>query len=356
MRKLKHLELFENWGESESTKLSKFLRTYDIYNYKINDDGSIDIDGDCIITNMPYDTIPFKINKVDGDFKLMTSNVTSLKNSPTIIDGRCEIVSNPFLLSLDGISKEISDTISIENNHRIKNLIGLQDIVYKSFLCTRNINLTSLEGCPRIINGNIDITNNNITNLKFFPEYVKNDCRVCRTRITNLTGLPDTIHGDLIMNNNEYITTLEGLPKLIKGGISLAWASALESLDKFINVEGKNINLSMCNINNIENHENYHNKIIDLSFNLKLTDLNLFKTFSDNNNIVDITSTPLSVITKIIGIDNIDDLSRFKVIKKTDTDRYSFDIDRFNIFCIKNDIDYDEVEFENEIEKYYDII
>ena len=64
---------------------------WNIENYTINDDGSIDVDGDIDIsedrfTNISID-VPLKFNKVTGDFVCRSNYLTTLEGSPKSVGG-----------------------------------------------------------------------------------------------------------------------------------------------------------------------------------------------------------------------------------------------------------------------------
>ena len=60
---------------------------YNINNYSINPDGSIDVDGNLTIVNRNLYTIPIKFNKVSGSFDCSWNNLISLENSPIEVGG-----------------------------------------------------------------------------------------------------------------------------------------------------------------------------------------------------------------------------------------------------------------------------
>ena len=108
--------------ESLTTKQSikEWLDRMSIENYTINDDLTVDVDGDVYINDENLITIPFKFNKINGYFDCSFNNLTSLKGSPTTINGR--------------------------------------------FYCNNN-ELTTLEYCPTTINGEFYCDNNNLEDI-----------------------------------------------------------------------------------------------------------------------------------------------------------------------------------------------
>ena len=141
---------------------------YGINDYTINPDGSIDVDGNIILS---YDfergelsKIPLKFAKVIGDFECDRNQLTTLKGSP-------------------------------------KSVVG-------NFDCSGN-QLTSLEYCPESIGGNFDCHSNQLTSLEGLPEiggYI--NCR--RNQIIDFRGVPEFFEGYFYCEGNpiEEIYTL----------------------------------------------------------------------------------------------------------------------------------------------------
>ena len=55
---------------------------YNIKNYTINSDGSIDVEGNVNLYNTNLTKIPLKFNKVSGYFDISSNKLTSLEGSP----------------------------------------------------------------------------------------------------------------------------------------------------------------------------------------------------------------------------------------------------------------------------------
>ena len=85
MKYLKSYKIFESRDNQffktyEETK--NWLDDMDIDNYTINDDLTIDGDGDVIISDIGLKKIPVKFKSVGGDFNCGSNQLTSLKGSP----------------------------------------------------------------------------------------------------------------------------------------------------------------------------------------------------------------------------------------------------------------------------------
>ena len=57
-------------------------KQYNIKNYTINDDGSIDVDGNVDLWNRGFVELPLRFNKVTGYFHCGMNKLTSLKGCP----------------------------------------------------------------------------------------------------------------------------------------------------------------------------------------------------------------------------------------------------------------------------------
>ena len=74
--------LFESFNS-----IHNWCDRYDITNYTINDDGSIDVNGNVNLFNTNISELPISFNKVSGDFSCESSRLTDLKGSPEKIGG-----------------------------------------------------------------------------------------------------------------------------------------------------------------------------------------------------------------------------------------------------------------------------
>ena len=104
--------------------------------YTINDDGSIDVDGEVDLRRKKLTKIPFNFGKVSGNFFCGNNQLTSLEGAPNTVGGYFEC-SNNQLTSLDGAPNTVGG----------------------SFYCYGN-KLTSLEGAPNTVGGNFYCYNN----------------------------------------------------------------------------------------------------------------------------------------------------------------------------------------------------
>ena len=162
---------------------------YGINDYTINPDGSIDVDGNIILS---YDfergelsKIPLKFAKVIGDFECDRNQLTTLKGSPRSVGGNFECSGNQ-LTSLEYCPESVGG----------------------NFDCDRN-QLTTLKGSPKSVGGNFECSGNQLTSLEGLPEiggYI--NCR--RNQITDFRGVSEFFEGYFFSEGNpiEEIYTL----------------------------------------------------------------------------------------------------------------------------------------------------
>jgi hypothetical protein len=111
-------------------EIHDICKSFDIKNYTINPDGSIDVEGSVYLFNLNLDKLPLKFNKVGGYFGCSNNNLTTLEGCPTEVG--------------------------------------------EAFYCSSN-KLTSLKGCPKFVGGTFYFGNNPLESLEGSPNYVGGD-------------------------------------------------------------------------------------------------------------------------------------------------------------------------------------
>lgn len=168
--------------------------------YNINDDYSIDVDGDVFL-------IP------DSS----SNNIEELPNfiQFNIVSGAFVISSYPKLKTLRGCPKEVR-IFNCSYLYSIKNLKYCPKRVHKHFYCNNCISLESLEGTPKIINGDFTCTNNtSLKNLIGAPSVIKGsfDCSDCKA-LTSLSGTIQRIGIDLYCNRCPQLRATGRIPNV----------------------------------------------------------------------------------------------------------------------------------------------
>jgi hypothetical protein len=126
-----------NEGILNRFKIRMLLNKYDIKNYIINSDLTIDVNGSVVFEELELtnyknefiERIPFNFNKVEGNFYCAKNNLKSLKGSPKYVGG--------------------------------------------NYNCSYN-NLSTLDGCPVYIGGMLNFKRNSIHNLDVAPKETVN--------------------------------------------------------------------------------------------------------------------------------------------------------------------------------------
>lgn len=124
-------------------KWDNYLKILGVNNYTINDDGTVDVNGNVDLNNKGLTDIPIRFGKVTGKFYCSNNGLTSLKGCPTYV----------------------GDTFSCENNKLTSLEYGPIE-VGSGFDCSSN-KLTSLEYSPKKIGWLFGCNNNKLTSFVF---------------------------------------------------------------------------------------------------------------------------------------------------------------------------------------------
>jgi hypothetical protein len=161
---------------------------YDIVDYTINDDGSIDVDFDVILDESDLTELPLKFRKVNGGFYIRSSKLTTLKGAPEYVEDNFTCEDNN-ITTLEGCPKFVGGKFDCSYNY-LTDLVGSPNHVGGDFICFHN-SISSLEGSPKRINGFFECQNNKLTNLIGCPSargFYFND-----NNISNFSGFPEDI-------------------------------------------------------------------------------------------------------------------------------------------------------------------
>ena len=196
---------------------------YDITNYYIGDDGSIDVDGDVSLNNYGLFELPLTFGKVTGFFDCLNNQLTTLKGAPKEVGEHFD-ANNNYLTNLDHFPKVVGDSVYIANN-KLTSLKGLPkeihgdlyssnnklssledgpNKVFGTFTCAGN-NLTDLKGCPEFIERDFSINDNSVGSFKYGPKKVGNNYFAGKNPIFNLDGFETEFGGKLFLEGNSPI-------------------------------------------------------------------------------------------------------------------------------------------------------
>lgn len=85
---------------TNKTEVADFLDNYGINNYTINDDLTVDVDGNVKFENLDLEYLPVNFNKVSGVFFLYNTKLVSLKGCPREVGMTFYCIGNGNLESL----------------------------------------------------------------------------------------------------------------------------------------------------------------------------------------------------------------------------------------------------------------
>jgi len=179
---MKFIKLYESFED-----IDYICEKYDIENYTINEDGTIDIDGNVDLSYRKLTKLPLKFGNVGGHFSCGPNRLITLKGCP-------------------------------------KSVAGIFD-------CSDN-KLTSLEGCPQSVGGNFDCGNNQLTTLEFCSQSVGGHFDCSSNKLTTLEGCPQSIGSHFAFAYNQ-LKDLYGFPEFFDGGIYYDFNPVQEILNLF---------------------------------------------------------------------------------------------------------------------------
>ena len=146
--------------------VESWLKSYEIENYTINEDLSVDVNGSVSLSNMELKKIPVRFRNVSGDFICSQNKLTSLLGCPIRVYGVFSCYDNK-LHSLEYCPVEVGGSFSCGKN-QLTDLAFSPIRVGGNFNCYNNNLLSSLEGCTLNLGGKINCTINNICESELF--------------------------------------------------------------------------------------------------------------------------------------------------------------------------------------------
>ena len=202
-----YIREYNNYKDIES-----ICKKYDITDYIINNDGSIDVNSGVYLADMSLDKLPLKFNRVGGDFYCNDNDLTSLEGAPKEVVGF--YCSCNKLTSLEGAPQEVSGNFSCDRN-KITSLQGAPKIVDFGFTCHRNL-LISLKGSPDKVGGNFGCSYNKLTSLKGGPKIVGGNFDCGYNKLTSLQGAPKSLGKFFRWQPNQLLKLISDNAKYIK--------------------------------------------------------------------------------------------------------------------------------------------
>ena len=260
---------------------------YDIQNYSINDDLTIDVHAGVDLSGQNIvDVIFVKFNKVEGEFD----------------------VSGNYIKTLEGwFPKEVDEFIEVSNNN-LTSLKGIPKICNGSFYCNEN-DLTSLEGCPEEIRGTFDMSDNKIESFEYCAKIINGNIIASYNNIKSLKGIPPQVNKLYLQFNK--LKNLENCPDVESSLIIND--CYLESLKGFKSTSGRcKITAKSNNIESIEGIEDVKLHTLNLErnslTNLKGCPQNINELIVQHNNLTSLEGCPKSIDKINVSINELTSL------------------------------------------------
>ena len=153
--------------------IETWLEQQNVQNYTINDDFTIDVDGDVNLFKTDLIEIPdyIQFGVIRGNFDCSSNHLSSLRGCPREVGGYFYCSDNN-LTSLEGSPEKVKEGFYCGSN-QLTSLEGAPREV-DEFYCNNN-QLTSLEGAPREVGGDFYCSNNKV---QFTEEDVRKVCSI----------------------------------------------------------------------------------------------------------------------------------------------------------------------------------
>jgi hypothetical protein len=185
MKHIKPYKIFESNSPNFPTTREGVIEVcekYKIIDYTINDDLSIDVDGEVYLQEKDLKHLPLKFNYVSGNFNCFVNKLKTLEGSPQTVDGNFSCYFNK-LKTLKGSPQTVGGGFYCFDN-KLESLEGSPKTVGGGFYCFNN-KLESLEGCPQTVNGTFNCDDNELRDLEHFPE-VSGNIRILENTVNLL--------------------------------------------------------------------------------------------------------------------------------------------------------------------------
>jgi len=180
MKHIKPYKIFESNSPNFPTTREEVIQVckrYDIKNYTINDDLSIDVNGNVDLSSRNLEYLPLRFNYVSSYFSCYDNE----------------------LKTLEGCPQKIGSFFSCGINE-LKTLKSCPQTVGRGFYCFKN-ELKTLEGCPQIVNGDFSCSYNKLESLEGSPKTVGVDFNCVNNELKDLEHFPE-VNGFIRINKN----------------------------------------------------------------------------------------------------------------------------------------------------------
>lgn len=135
---------------SGSQQVEAWLERHQVKNFKIEADGTVDVDGNVRLLHYDGASVPVKFGKVTGDFICSIGELQSLQNFPTEVDGDC-MVDHNILTSFEGLPQKVGGSMMASGNEGVESIDGLPREIGADLYLEHIPKLTSLHNIHKTV-------------------------------------------------------------------------------------------------------------------------------------------------------------------------------------------------------------
>jgi hypothetical protein len=201
---------YQNFIKESKKDIESICKKYNIQNYTINEDGSVDVDGNVNLVRRKLTELPLKFGKVSGFFYCNDNQLESLSGAPLEVGGDFYCPNNK-LKSLSGAPREVSGDFDCHMNI-LTNLEGSPREVSGDFVCYDN-KLISLSGAPNKVGGHFICDDNNLTTLEGISKYISGNINCQMNQLRDVKGVKDGWRGQFFIGENPVQKIFKLFPK-----------------------------------------------------------------------------------------------------------------------------------------------
>ena len=159
---------YKNFIKESKEDIDSICKKFDIENYTINEDSTVDVDGNVDLYDKRLTKLPLKFGKVSGNFSCSFNQLKSLEGSPLSVGGGFNCRFNQ-LKSLSGAPLSVGGNFSCSYN-QLKSLDGISGKISGAIYCTNN-QLRDVKGVKDGWLGEFDVRGNPVYEIfKLFPK------------------------------------------------------------------------------------------------------------------------------------------------------------------------------------------
>ena len=159
---------YKNFIKESKEDIDSICKKFDIENYTINEDSTVDVDGNVDLYDKRLTKLPLKFGKVSGNFSCSFNQLKSLEGAPLSVGGGFNCRFNQ-LKSLSGAPLSVGGNFSCSYN-QLKSLDGISGKISGAIYCTNN-QLRDVKGVKDGWLGEFDVRGNPVYGIfKLFPK------------------------------------------------------------------------------------------------------------------------------------------------------------------------------------------